>query len=329
MKMHGKAKLTAAISCALISTAAWSFEPSGKVDCIAPSDPGGGWDFTCRSVGRVLQNLDLVPASVQTINMAGATGGVAFSHVVSKRSNDPKLLIAASTTTAAGLAQGLFPGMTADMVDWVGALGADYGIIAVADDSPYQNLNDLMSALQEDPTSVTFSGGDSKGSWDHLKLLMAAQKAGVSDLRDIKYLPYDGGGEALTQVVGHHVDAFTGDISEARGFIKSGDLRVLAVLSDERLPLEEYADIPTAKEQGIDLVGANWRGFYIPSDIPDDAKQYWIDSMNTLYESDEWKQVMMDNGLMPFHLSGEEFTNFVTEQIASIEQISSDLGIAR
>lgn len=329
-----KPALAAAIACTLLSSAlvapsAWSFEPSGKVDCIAPSNPGGGWDFTCRSVGRTLQDLDLVPASVQTINMAGATGGVAFGHVVSKRSDDAQLLVAASTTTAAGLAQGLFPGMSADMVDWVSALGADYGIIAVGASSPYQNLNELLDALKEAPNSVTFSGGDSKGSWDHLKLLMVAQKAGVPELRSIKYLPYDGGGEALTQVVGGHVDGFTGDISEARGFIKSGDLRVLAVLSEERLPLDEYADIPTAKEQGIDVVGANWRGFYIPSDIPDDAKAYWADALNTVYDSDEWKQIMHETGLMPFHLTGDEFRQFVTDQVASITQISADVGIAR
>ncbi|WP_251979032.1 Bug family tripartite tricarboxylate transporter substrate binding protein [Salinicola avicenniae] len=313
---------------ALVATAgsAMAFEPAGKVECIAPSDPGGGWDFTCRSVGNVLESLDLVPASVQTINMAGAGGGVAFAHTVSKRSGDDQVLVAASTATTTRLAQNQFPGMDADMVNWIGAVGADYGVIAVSADSEYQNLNDLMAAMQEDPRSVKFAGGSANGGWDHLKVLIAAKAAGVENLPRIPYLSYNNGGEAMTQVIGGHVDAFTGDISETQGFLESGDLRILAVLSDERLP-GEFADIPTAKEQGIDAVGPNWRGFYMPADIDDDAKQYWVDAVDELYASDEWKEVMRSNGLMPFHPEAGEFDSFVQQQIEDIHALSQEIGL--
>ena len=303
-----------------------AFEPEGKVECIAPSDPGGGWDFTCRSVGNVLQDLDLVSGNVQTINMAGAGGGVAYGHTISKRAGDEKLLVAASTATTTRLAQGQFPDMTADMVNWIGALGADYGIIAVSADSEFDDLNDLMDALKEDPRSVKFAGGSAKGGWDHLKVLIAAQAAEVENLPRIAYLSYNNGGEALTQVIGGHVEAFTGDITEAQGFMESGDLKVLAVLSEERLP-GEFEDIPTAREQGIEALGPNWRGFYMPADISDDAKQYWVDAMDTIYASDEWQSVMKQNGLMPFHMSAGEFETFVNDQIADIEQLSKDIGL--
>lgn len=321
-------KLIMAAALAVSASTAMAFEPEGKVECIAPSDPGGGWDFTCRSVGNVMEELGLVPGSVQTINMAGAGGGVAYAHTVSKRAGDDQLLVAASTATTTRLAQGQFQGLDADMVNWIGALGADYGIIAVSKDSPYQNLNDLMAALRESPRSVTFAGGSAKGGWDHLKVLIAAQAANVDDLPRIPYLSYNNGGEAMTQVVGGHVDAFTGDISEAQGFMESGDLRVLAVLSDKRLP-GELSDIPTAKEQGIDAVGANWRGFYMPADISDEAKQYWIDAIDKLYASDEWKKVMKNNGLMPFHVSGAEFENYVKKQIDDIQSLSKEIGLIK
>ncbi|WP_447045755.1 Bug family tripartite tricarboxylate transporter substrate binding protein [Vreelandella sp. H-I2] len=307
------------------STAA-AFEPEGKVECIAPSDPGGGWDFTCRSVGNVMQELDLVPANVQTINMAGAGGGVAFAHTVSKRAGDDHLLVAASTATTTRLAQGQFPGLTADQVNWIGALGADYGIIAVAADSEIDDLNELMESLKEDPRSVKFAGGSAKGGWDHLKVLIAAQAANVENLPRIAYLSYNNGGEALTQVIGGHVDAFTGDITEAQGFMESGDLRVLAVLSEERLP-GELADIPTAREQGIDAIGPNWRGFYMPADVSEEAEAYWTDAMDTIYQSEEWQSVMAQNGLMPFHMTAGEFEEFVLNQINDIEQLSKDIGL--
>lgn len=328
MSMRTPLKLLAVAGMAFLASTAMAFQPSGKVECIAPSDPGGGWDFTCRSVGNVLEELELVPRSVQTINMAGAGGGVAYAHTVSRRAGDEQLLVAASTATTTRLAQGQFQGLNADMVNWIGALGADYGIIAVSKDSKYQDLPALLDALKEDPRAVKFAGGSAKGGWDHLKVLIAAKKAGVENLPRIPYLSYNNGGEAMTQVVGGHVDAFTGDISEAQGFMESGDLRVLAVLSEERLP-GEFGDIPTAREQGIDAVGPNWRGFYIPADVSDEAKQYWTDAMDTIYQSEEWKSVMKQNGLMPFHMSAGKFENFVKSQIRSIEELSKEIGLIK
>ncbi|WP_394170933.1 Bug family tripartite tricarboxylate transporter substrate binding protein [Saccharospirillum alexandrii] len=316
------------LAAAAFSVSAMAWEPSGRVECIAPADPGGGWDFTCRSVGNVLEELGMVTGSVQTTNMAGAGGGVAFAHTISKRNSDDKLLVAASTATTTRLAQQQFPGMNAGMVKWVGALGADYGIIAVSQDSDYENLNDLMDAVKADPRSVKFAGGSANGGWDHLKVLIAAKAAGAGSLPSIPYLSYNNGGEAMTQVIGGHVDAFTGDISEATGFIDSGDLRVLAVLAEDRLP-GKFNNIPTAREQGIDALGPNWRGFYMPADADDEAKEYWVNAIDELYASDEWKAVMARNGLIPFHPPADEFEAFVTQQVADIETLSREIGLLR
>ncbi|MDO3721585.1 tripartite tricarboxylate transporter substrate-binding protein [Marinobacter sp. chi1] len=315
------------VAAAAVSFHAWAWEPSGKVECIAPADPGGGWDFTCRSVGQVLQDLDLVPGNVQTFNMAGAGGGVAFAHTVSKRRDDDKLIVAASNATTTRLAQKQFPGMDAGMVTWVGAIGADYGVIAVSKDSPYQNLNELLEAMKADPRSVKFAGGSARGGWDHLKVLIAAKAADVDNLPKVPFLSYNNGGEALTQVVGGQVDAFTGDVSEVTGFLESGDLRVLAVLSEERLP-EPFGDIPTAREQGVDAIGANWRGFYMPKDASDEAKAYWTEAVQTMYDSDEWKAVMKKNGLIPFQPEGD-FTDFVGQQIDAVETLSREIGLLK
>lgn len=316
------------LAAATVSMSALAWEPSGKVECIAPSDPGGGWDFTCRSVGNVMQELGLVPGTVQTTNMAGAGGGVAYAHTVSKRADDDTLLVAASTATTTRLAQKQFPGMDADMVKWLGALGADYGVIAVGKDSKYKDLPQLLEALKKDPRSVKFAGGSANGGWDHLKVLMTAKEAGVDDLPRIPYLSYNNGGEAMTQVVGGQVDAFTGDISEVTGFLESGDLRVLAVLSDERLD-GKFSDIPTAREQGIDVVGPNWRGFYMPAGADPEAQAYWTDAINKTYASDEWKAVMQKNGLIPFHPKAGNFESFVNQQVADIQELSREIGLLK
>lgn len=113
-----------------LTTSVSAFEPS-NTECIAPAGAGGGWDFTCRQVGKTLQDLKLIPGSMQVVNMAGAGGGVAYAEVVNKRSKDNNLIVAASSATATRLATGAYPGNNMGQVRWLGAVGADYGIIAV------------------------------------------------------------------------------------------------------------------------------------------------------------------------------------------------------
>lgn len=318
----GAATLFAAIA---FTGQAFSFEPK-QPECIAPANAGGGWDFTCRQVGKALYDLKIVPSPVQVTNLAGGGGGVAFADVVTKRNTDDNLIVAASSATTTRLAQGAFPGANQDQVRWIGTVGADYGVIAVSKDSPINTLPELFEKVKADPKSVSFAGGSAVGGWDHLKVLVAAKQAGIDDARAIKYVAFEGGGEAVTQLLGGHVQAFTGDISETKGFVDSGDLKVLAVLAEERLP-GEFAGFPTAREQGIDAVGANWRGFYGPGGMSDEAYDFWVDAIKTTYESDEWKQIMATNGLMPLARFGDEFDAFIAKQVADTEALSREIGI--
>ncbi|HSR71302.1 MAG TPA: tripartite tricarboxylate transporter substrate binding protein, partial [Kiloniellales bacterium] len=308
-------RLLAPSLCALALLAgsqASAFEPK-NVECIAPANPGGGWDFTCRQVGKTLYDLKLVPSPVKVTNMPGGGGGVAYTYTVSKRSDDPNLLVAASTATTTRLAQNQYAGMTADQVRWVASLGADFGVIAVGKDSPHKDLKSLLSAMKADPSKVAFGGGSAVGGWDHLKVLLVAKEAGIEDAKSVKYVSFNSGGDALTQLLGGHVQAFTGDITEVKGQLDAGNIRVLAVLSPERLPTDP--DLPTAKEQGYDVVGANWRGFYVPKGVSDETFQGWGNAMEKLYNSEEWQKAMKANGLAPFWNGGPEFDTFVNDQI--------------
>jgi putative tricarboxylic transport membrane protein len=310
---------------ALATGSALAFEP-GSTECIAPAAPGGGWDFTCRQVGKTMQDLGLVPGTMQVTNLAGGGGGVAYAEVVAKRNTDDNLIVAASSATATRLATGAFPGNTMDQMRWVGAVGADYGVIAVAKDSPVKTLPELMDMIKADPTSVAVAGGSAVGGWDHLKVLIAAKASGIDDIRSIKYVPFDGGGEAVTQLLAGSVQAFTGDASEAKGFVDSGDIRVLAVLAPERMG-GSFADFPTAKEQGIDATGANWRGFYAPGGMSDDAYAFWVDAVHKVYVSDEWKKEMEQSGIAPLDLSGAEFQAFVAQSVSDITALSKEIGL--
>ncbi|MBW6419701.1 tripartite tricarboxylate transporter substrate binding protein [Celeribacter sp. PS-C1] len=306
---------------------AQGFTPENP-ECIAPANPGGGWDFTCRQVGKSLQDLGLLEKTMQVVNLAGGGGGVAFAEVVNKRGDDNDLIVAASSATATRLAQGAYPGNTMDQVRWLSSVGADYGVIAVAADSEITDLPSLLAMMKSDPTSVSVAGGSAVGGWDHLKVLIAANAYGVEDVRTVKYIAFDGGGEAVTQLLAGSVQAFTGDISEAKGFVDSGDIRVIAVLAPERLG-GEFAEFPTAREQGVDAIGANWRGFYAPGDMSDEAYDAWVSKISELYASDEWKEIMANNGMAPLDLQGAEFEAFVADSVAQIQQISKEIGIIK
>ena len=298
--------------------------PAMATECIAPAGPGGGWDFTCRQVGRILHELGIVPNPVQVTNMAGAGGGVAYTHVVSERGDDADLIVAASSATTTRLASNAFAGMTADQVRWVGTIGGDPGVIVVAANSPYQTLADLIAAVQADPASVAFAGGSAVGGYDHVKVLMMMSRAGFEDARAIRYVGLDNGADAITQTIGGFTQAMTGDISEIGGFIRSGDVRALAVLAPERVA---GYDIPTAREQGIDLVAMNWRGLYVPAGISDEQFNTWADALRQVAESAQWQQVMTDNGLAPYTLVGAEFQGWVDANIAEVQGILREIGI--
>ncbi len=322
-----RAAITAAAVCAVIGAPALAFEPTNP-ECIAPANPGGGWDFTCRQVGKTMQDLGIVSGTVQVTNMAGGGGGVAFAEVVNKRNSEENLIVAASSATATRLAQGAYPGNTMEQVRWVGSVGADYGIIAVAKDSPIATLPELMEKIKADPSSISIAGGSAVGGWDHLKVLLAAKKAGIEDVRTIKYVAFDGGGEAVTQLLAGSVQAFTGDASEAKGFVDSGDIKVLAVLAPERLE-GDFAAFPTAREQGIDAIGANWRGFYAPGGAGAEAYDFWVDAVGKVYDSAEWKAIMAQNGLAPLSLRGAEFQTFVADSVAEIQALSKEIGLIK
>ncbi|WP_377507211.1 Bug family tripartite tricarboxylate transporter substrate binding protein [Octadecabacter sp. R77987] len=317
MKTTFKALFTGAIM--TLGTSAMAAE------CIAPANPGGGWDFTCRQIGKILFDIGEVDSPVQVTNMAGAGGGLAFSHVVTERSSDADLIIAASSATTTRLAQNAYGGATADQVRFVGAIGADPGVIVVAADSEFQTLNDLVEAALADPGSVAFAGGSAVGGFDHLKPLQILKAAGLEDITQIKYIGVDGGADAITQTVGGFTQAMTGDMSEIVGFIEAGEVRVLAVLTEERVP--GFEDIPTAMEQGYDVVAVNWRGLYVPKDISDEQFQVWADRLAAVAASDEWQQAMIDNGLAPFTKVGGDFQSWIDGVVASTEELSREIGV--
>jgi putative tricarboxylic transport membrane protein len=299
-----------------------------NVECLAPAGAGGGWDFTCRvPAAQLMPKVGGVEGSIKVVNMSGSGGGKAFAHVVGSRNNDESLIVAASAATATRLAQKVYGDYTADDVKWVGALGMDYGVIVVGKKSPYNTLDDLLVNLKKNPRKTPIVGGSSAGGWDHVKMLLVAKEAGITDLKKINYISFDNGGKALLEVISGRAAAFTGDTSEIIGQLKAGEVRVLAVLSDERIPV--LGDTKTAKEQGYNVVGGNWRAFYAPAGISDQTYNSWVETVKAVANSKEWAELREKNGLAPFTSFGVAFEAFVKQQIEDVAEISKELNIVK
>jgi len=298
---------------------------SQAAECIAPANPGGGWDFTCRQIGKIMFDIGAVDQPIQVTNMSGAGGGLAFNYVVAERNDDAELIVAASSATTTRLAQNAYAGMTADRVRFVGAIGADPGVIVVGKDSPYKSLGDLIAAIKANPGSVAFAGGSATGGFDHMKPLMLLQRAGFTDIRKVKYISLNNGADAITQTIGGFTQAMTGDMSEVVGFLKAGEIRALAVLSEERIP--GFEDIPTASEQGFDVVAVNWRGLYIPKGVSDASFNLWAERLQKVADSAQWKQAMAANGLAPFTKVGSNFQSYIDGVIKEVRELSKELGV--
>ena len=310
----------------LPSVQAQDFKPENP-ECIAPSNPGGGWDFICRTTAKFLFDLGVTDDTMQVTNMSGGGGGVGFAHVTQERNEDNNLIVAASMSTSARIAQGIYEGATQDDVHWLATFGAEYGAIAVKTDSPFQSLGDMMDAIMEDPRSVGIAGGSSVGSYDHIKPMLVAQAAGMEDVTQLKYVSFSGGGEAMTGLLSGATEALSGDFSEMLGFIESGDVRILAILAPERM--KNFPDIPTAKEQGYDVVGANWRGLYMPAGASDEAKEFWKNAIMTMTEDATFQKTLEDAAMAPFNNFGDDMYDFVAGSITDVTELSKQIGILK
>ena len=295
-------------------------------ECLVPAKPHGGFDLTCKLAGAVLDAGRLAGQPLRVSYLPGGIGAVAYDRMVTNRLSNPGTLVAFSSGSLLNLAQGKFGPHSASDVRWVAALGADYGAIAVRADSPIRSLNDLVVQLQQDGSRVVFGAGGTVGSQDWVKAALIVKKSG-RDHKSMRFVSFEGGGEALSALQGRHVTVFCGDIAEAMQAIHAGAaIRILAVLSDQRLP-GAASTIPTAREQGLDVVWQTVRGVYVGKHVSDPDYRAWVDTFKFAMATPSFNAVRGQHGLYPFELTGAELDNFVQKSVGQYKLLVQELGV--
>lgn len=282
-------------------------------ECLIPSKPGGAMDLTCKLAQKALQD-QLGAPRLKLSYLPGGVGAVAWHTLVSQRRGEPNTLVAFSGGSVLNLARGKFGKASADDVRWVAAFAADYGMIAVPADSPYRTLGDLIAAMRRDPKRVLVGMSGTIGSQDWMKMALVVSQAGI-DPRRMRFVALEGGGEQFVAMQAGHVQAVSGDASEALLYTGPGKVRVLAVLSERRLP-GKLANVPTAREQGYDVVWPVIRGVWMGPEVTDADYRRWVAAFSELESRPEFAAMREQAGLYPFSLTGDGLTRHIKQAIA-------------
>lgn len=322
-----------ALGLALSVTSVWmmtqpltSHAQPSKPECIAPAKPGGGFDLTCRLAQSALKDSGALKDPLRISYMPGGIGAVAYNAIVAQRPDEAGTIIAFSGGSLLNLAQGKFGKYNVNDVRWLAAIGADYGVMMVRDDSPYKSVKDVMAALKADPTKIIMGAGGSVGSQDWMKAALTAKAAGV-DYKKMRFVAFEGGGEAVTALRGGHIQIYTGDAAEAMTMLEGGaPIRVLAIYSENRLP-GKLADVPTAKEQGFDIQWPIIRGFYMGPKVSNADYQWWINAFNTTMATPNYAALRTQQGLFPFDLTGDKLDAYVKQRVEEYRQLADTFGL--
>ena len=299
---------------------------AGEAECIVPSKPGGAMDLTCKLAKKALL-AQPEGTRLKLSYMPGGIGAVAWHTLVSQRSAEPNTLVTFSGGSLLNLAQGKFGKASAKDVRWVAAFGADYGMLAVRADSPYRSLRDLFEAIRRDPQKVLIGVSGTIGSQDWLKMALLAQRAGI-DPKQLRFVALEGGGESFTAMQAGYVQVVSGDASEAGLYAGEGKVRILTVLAEKRLP-GRLKDVPTAREQGVDVVWPLIRGVWMGPHVPDADYRRWVAAFDRIEAAPEFAALRAEAGLYPFSLTGEALSRHVKHAVSDYNRQAEQFHLVR
>lgn len=324
-RRHALAALLGSLACG-VHTAAQADASTEPAECIAPSKPGGGFGLTCGLAADAILAVRPGRTPLPTRFLPGGIGAVAFDQVATGRLGGPGTLVAFSSGSLLNIAQGRFGPHPVSALRFIATLGTDYGVIAVHRDAPYQNLAQVLAALKRDSARVVFGAGGTIGSQDWIKAAQLVRAAG-QDHKKMRFVAFEGGGEALKALRGGHLDIFTGDAAEAMQAASQGlPLRILAVLAPQRLQ-GQLAGLPTAREQGIDLTWPTVRGVYMAATAPDAAVRAWTSAFEQALAAPGYAALCSRYGLYPFALTGAALEDFVQRSLQDYRRMAQDLGL--
>lgn len=306
-----------------VSAAEWA--PDSTVEIVAPASPGGGWDLTARAVQRTMTEEKLVKKNIIVSNKPGGGGATGWTYLKGKEGNahylaaNSSLVLLNNLLGSSELTYKDFTPLAMLTTEWIS--------VAVKADSPYKTGKELLEALKKDPGVITIGVGPSLGNNDHLSFVRVAQKFGV-DTSKLKWVVFEGaGGDVTMAALGGHVGMVTTALSETLTQHKAGKLRILGITADKRVSV--LPEVPTWKEQGVDMVFPHWRGIMGPPNMTADQIKFWDDALGQMVKKPGFiKTIESLNGVV-YYKNAAEFKKFLEEQTMALGPLVDQLGLKK
>lgn len=317
----------AAIVLAAASAAAMAqaWVPTRNVEIVAGSAPGGSNDKTARFLERLLSQYKLVPASMTVVNKAGGGGSIAYTYVAQKAGDAHVIGISGGGV----ISNQLIGASTLTLADFtpIASLVQDYAVFAVNAGSPYKTGKDLADRLKKDPKSLSLGFANAFGSTRHMGAGLLVKALGGNP-RDLKPVVFKGSAEAITALLGNHLEYVVVGAVNSVAHVESGRMRVVAVASPKRLsgPL---ANVPTWREQGVDVVSGSWRGIFGPKGLSTAQVAYWEGVLRKLSETPEWKSDLEKNYWTDEFVTGAALKKMLDQEVVETKAVLTDLGLAK
>jgi putative tricarboxylic transport membrane protein len=308
------------LACAALTVLAAGGVPAQEpldLTIIAPAAPGGGWDQLAREMERELEATGIAAVSVE--NVPGAAGTIGLAQFITTRRGDGDALLVSGLVMLGAILWNESP-VNLTGVTPIARLTGEYEVVAVPASSPHADMSSLLRALRENPALVSWGGG-SAGGTDHILAGLIVAASG-EDPRRTNYIAFSGGGEAVTALLGNQVTAGVSGYSEFAQHIESGRLRAIAVSAPERVP---GLDVPTLREQGLDVVLENWRAVMAPPGLRESERAALTSAVERMTQSESWRATLDRLGWSDSYLAGPAFETFLDDERTRVARVVSRL----
>lgn len=319
--------VAAAVSVAFLSQAAWSqgWKPQRNVELIVPAGAAGSLDTTGRTVHKIWDDLKLVPVTSSIVNRSGGGHAIAYGFL-SQRAGDPHYLSITSATILTNHINGRLPVTYTDFTP-LAVLLTEYVAFAVRAESPLKTGKDLVETLKKNPGALSIALSSAAGGTHHITVGLPLQSGGV-DISKVKLVSFNATSDAVTALLGGHVDVMSGGTVQIAPHVESGKLRVIAVTSSKRMtgPL---ASSPTWPELGYKGVFENWRGVIGTKGMTAEQTAYWEGVLRGVVQSDEFRKYAERNQWDDTFKGSAEMRKFLEGQYGELKSVMTFLGLTK
>ena len=306
--------VAALVATAFAAAPAFAWEPTKNVEFIVPAGTGGGADQMARLIQSIVAKHNLMKQSMVVLNKGGGAGAEGFLEVKGAKGDPHKIIITLSNLFTTPLATGV-PFNWKDLTP-VRMMALDQFVLWVPNDAPYKTARDYLAAVKSGGNNKFKMGGTGSKQEDQIITVALEKVAGAK----FTYIPFKGGGEVATQLVGKHVDSSVNNPIEAVAQWRAGNLRPLCVFDDERMPYKEkvtkemsWNDIPTCKEAGVPTDYVMLRGIFMPGGVTPDQVKFYADLLEKVRQTPEWKKFMEDGAFNQTTMVGKDYTEWVSK----------------